>query len=47
MTVEQVQEIIDDHTQQAALGFIGQDRVNVTELNVALATADAAGSAGQ
>ena len=31
----------------AALGFIGQDRVNVTELNVALATADAAGSAGQ
>ena len=47
MAVEQVQEIIDDHTQQAALGFIGQDRVNVTELNVALATADAAGSAGQ
>ena len=30
------------HTQHAALGFIGQDRVNVTELNVALETADAA-----
>ncbi len=37
MTVAQVQEIIADHTQQATLGFIGQDRVNVTELNTALA----------
>ena len=37
MTVAQVQEFIADHTQQAALGFIGQDRVNVTELNAALA----------
>jgi len=47
MSLEQVQAFIADHTQKAALGFIGQDRVNVTELNVALATADAAGSAGQ
>ena len=44
MTVEQVQEMVDDHTQQAALGFIGQDRVNVTELNAALAAAAPAAS---
>ena len=37
-----MQALIADHTQRAALGFIGQDRVNVTELNVALATSDAA-----
>ena len=44
MTLQQVQAIIADHTDQAALGFIGADRVNVTELNVALATmATAAG----
>jgi K+-transporting ATPase ATPase A chain len=29
-------------TERAALGFIGQDRVNVTELNIALVTSDAA-----
>ena len=37
----QVQRLVAAHTQHAALGFIGQDRVNVTELNVALETADA------
>jgi K+-transporting ATPase ATPase C chain len=47
MSLEQVQRFIADHTQKATLGFIGRDRVNVTELNVALATGDAAASAGQ
>jgi K+-transporting ATPase ATPase C chain len=42
LSLQQVQALIADHTQQAALGFIGQDRVNVTELNVALETAVAA-----
>ena len=37
MTLPQVQALIAAHTEQAALGFIGQDRVNVTDLNVALA----------
>jgi K+-transporting ATPase ATPase C chain len=41
MSVEQVQQLVAAHTQQAALGFIGQDRVNVTELNVALESGDA------
>ena len=42
MSVEQVQQLVAAHTQHAALGFIGQDRVNVTELNVALESGDAA-----
>ena len=42
MSLAQVQAIIVDHTQKAALGFIGQDRVNVTELNVALETSGGA-----
>ena len=42
MSLEQVQALIADHTQTATLGFLGQDRVNVTELNVALATSAAA-----
>lgn len=46
LTVAQVQQLVDDHTQEAVFGFIGQDRVNVTELNVALQAADAA-DAGQ
>lgn len=44
MTLQQVQAIIADHTDRAALGFLGQDRVNVTELNVALATTGAVGA---
>ena len=42
MTVQQVQALIAANTEKAALGFIGQDRVNVTELNVALEAADGA-----
>ena len=42
MALEQVQTLIADHTQEATLGFLGQDRVNVTELNVALASTRAA-----
>jgi len=42
LSLEQVQALIADHTQQAALGFMGQGRVNVTELNVALATSGTA-----
>lgn len=32
-----VQQLIAEHTEHAALGFIGTERVNVTALNVALA----------
>ncbi len=42
MTVQQVQVLIAAHTEHAVLGFLGEDRVNVTELNVALETTDAA-----
>jgi potassium-transporting ATPase KdpC subunit len=42
MSVQQVQGLIAAHTEEAALGFLGQDRVNVTELNVALEATDAA-----
>ena len=42
MTVQQVQALIAAHTEKAALGFLGQDRVDVTELNVALEATDAA-----
>ncbi|HET7821570.1 MAG TPA: potassium-transporting ATPase subunit KdpC [Ornithinibacter sp.] len=41
MSVAQVQRLVAAHTEHAALGFIGQDRVNVTELNVALEAAHA------
>ena len=32
-----VQSLVAEHTQHALLGFVGQDRVNVVELNLALA----------
>jgi K+-transporting ATPase ATPase C chain len=44
MTVGRVQALIAAHTEGAVLGFLGQDRVNVTELNVALDAAN--GTAG-
>ncbi|HET9022304.1 MAG TPA: potassium-transporting ATPase subunit KdpC [Ornithinibacter sp.] len=47
MALADVQRIIAEHTERAALGFIGQDRVNVTELNVALATTSAVSAARQ
>lgn len=36
LSLDQVQDLIRAHTQHPWLGFIGTDRVNVTELNVAL-----------
>jgi K+-transporting ATPase ATPase C chain len=34
--VERVQELIRTHTEPPAFGFLGRDRVNVLELNLAL-----------
>lgn len=39
MALAQVRALVAAHTDGAALGFIGQARVNVTELNVALEAA--------
>ncbi len=35
-----VRRLVEEHTRSALLGFIGQDHVNVLELNVALARLD-------
>jgi K+-transporting ATPase ATPase C chain len=36
LSIEQVQQLIDDHTTGTTLGFLGQPHVNVLDLNLAL-----------
>ncbi|MEU6824584.1 potassium-transporting ATPase subunit C [Streptomyces atriruber] len=36
LDVKRVQELVDEHTDGRALGFIGEPRVNVLQLNIAL-----------
>jgi potassium-transporting ATPase KdpC subunit len=39
LSLEQVRALIDDHTEEPTLGFLGQERLNVLELNLALSQA--------
>ena len=36
LTVAQVQKIVDDHSKGRILGFVGDPRVNVLQLNIAV-----------
>ena len=36
LTLDQVQQLIDEHTTGKDLGFLGEQRVNVLQLNLAL-----------
>ena len=40
LTIAQVQKLIDQNTEGQLFGFIGEPRVNVLKLNMALASAD-------
>lgn len=43
LSLDEVEDLIDDHTAGRGLGFLGEPGVNVLELNVALAAASGGG----